>query len=214
MNFEQFHSFLPTNMLSSIKINSIFHLFFSLCSCKGECDGCKIDQKPPVSKKKWYQRWWDTFKKKVYYDFTSNAIATIWLMYDVATDILAGLEHWYNNDPLWALLTWALMFVPAILSFVMEVMFKRCSMSWKRVLGHLPLFQVFYHGYILKKLKIEDDKIRRHEEFYSQLDFNKLPENIKTDLKVKITEYEESKNEYSRLLTDLQNQKLFEGMKS
>ena len=133
-------------------------------------------------------------------------------MYDVATDIIAGLEHWYNGDPLWALLTWAIMFIPAILSFVMEVMFKRCSMSWKRVLGHLPLFQVFYHGYILKQLKIEDDNIRGHEEFYSKLNFNKLPETIKTDLKGKITKYEKSKKEYSKLLTELQNQKLFEGM--
>ena len=135
-------------------------------------------------------------------------------MYDVATDIIAGLEHWYNGDPLWALLTWAIMFIPAILSFVMEVMFKRCSMSWKRILGHLPLFQVLYHGYILKQLKIEDDKIRSHEEYYSKLDFDKLPEDIKTELKKTTTEYEESKNKYSKLLTDLQNQKLFEGMMS
>ena len=87
-------------------------------------------------------------------------------------------------------------------------------MSWKRVLGHLPLFQVFYHGYILKQLKIEDDKIRSHEEYYSKLDFDKLPEDIKTELKKTTTEYEESKNKYSKLLTDLQNQKLFEGMMS
>ena len=64
------------------------------------------------------------------------------MMYDVSTDVEAGLEYWDDGDPLWAIATWSLMFVPSSLSFAMEVMFKKCKISWKKVFGHLPLCQV------------------------------------------------------------------------
>ena len=123
-------------------IFNYFVLFFSSRSCDGKCDGCVIDKKPPVSIKKWYQKWWCAFKQMVSYDLTSNLISSAWMMYDVSTDIEAGLEYWDDGDPLWAIATWSLMFVPSSLSFAMEVMFKKCKISWKKVFGHLPLCQV------------------------------------------------------------------------
>ena len=67
----------------------------------------------------------------------------LWMMYDVYTDIQTGLEHWENEDPRWAIATWVLMFVPALLSLAIEVTFERSKESLIKVVGHLPIFKHF-----------------------------------------------------------------------
>ena len=133
------------------------------------------------------------------------------ILYDVYTDIQAGREHWANNDILWAKATWVLMFVPAMLSFAIEVTLERNMMSLLKVVGHLPIFQLFYHMYIITQLKATGDKVQNHEKFYKDLDFDKLPDDIQTELRKKCKEHREAKLQYTKLLADLQTQKLFEG---
>ena len=164
-----------------------------------------------MSTKKCYQTGWDAFKKIVNYDLTSNFLTTGLLLYDVYTDIEAGREHWNNNDILWAIATWVLMFVPAMLSLAIEVTLERSKESLIKVMGHLPLFQSFYHIYIIRQLKAKGDEIRDHEKFYTDLDFDDLPDGIQTELRTRCNKRREAKLQYTKLLANLQTQKLFEG---
>ena len=125
--------------------------------------------------------------------------------------IATGKEHWDNDDKLWAIATWVLMFVPPFLSLAMEVMFGKCKISWTRISGHLPLCQVWYQLHILKQLKSVGDEIRSHPKFYTKLNFDNLPDDIQTELRKKCKEHREAKLQYTKLLADLQTQKLFEG---
>ena len=195
---------------SSLKSTNI-HSIFPISSCNGECDGCLIDKKPPVSTKKWHQTCLNTLKQKVHYELISNFLATGLMLYDVYTDIQAGREHWNNNDILWAIATWVLMFVPAMLSFAIEVTLERSMESLIKVMGHLPLFQSFYHIYIIRQLKAEGDEIQDHEKFYADLDFDNLPDGIQTELRTRCNKRREAKLQYTKLLANLQTQKLFEG---
>ena len=125
--------------------------------------------------------------------------------------IATGKEHWDNDDKLWAIATWVLMFVPPFLSLAMEVMFGKCKISWTRIFGHLPLCQVWYHLHILKQLKSVGDEIRSHPKFYTKLNFDNLPDDIQSQLENRSQAYREAKKKYSTLLADLQTQKLFQG---
>ena len=211
-------------MFSELFINKIFaetfvrflsdwslHSIFPNSSCNGECDGCLIDKKPPVSTKKWHQTCLNTLKQKVHYDLTSNAISTMWMMYDMYTDIETGREHWANEDRLWAIATWVLMFVPALLSLAIEATLERSMESLIKVVGHMPFFQSLYHLHIIRQLKVKEDEIRNHEKFYTDLNFDDLPDGVQTDLRKTCKERREAKLQYSKLLADLQTQKLFEG---
>ena len=166
---------------------------------------------PAVSTKKCYQTCWDAFKKKINYDLTSNGLSMLWMMYDIYTDIETGREHWANEDTLWAIATWVLMFVPALLSLAIEVTLERNKESLIKVVGHMPLFQSLYHLHIIRQLKVKGEEIRNHETFYKKLDFDKLPDGIQNDLRKRCKERRESKLEYTKLLANLQTQKLFEG---
>ena len=97
----------------------------------------------------------------------------------------ASHEHWNNNDILWAIATWVLMFVPAMLSLAIEVTLERSKESLIKVMGHLPLFQLFYHIYIIRQLKAQGDEIQDHEKFYTDLDFDDLPDGIQTELRTR-----------------------------
>ena len=132
-------------------------------------------------------------------------------MYDMSTDIQTGREHWANKDPLWAIATWVLMFVPALLSLVIEVTLERSMESLIKVVGHLPFFQSLYHLHIIRQLKVEGEKIRNHEKFYTDLNFDDLPVGVQTELRKRCKERREAKLQYSKLLANLQTQKLFEG---
>ena len=100
--------------------------YFSFSRCP--CEGCKIDDKKPVSTKKWYERWFSSFKEFVSYDLTSNLVSTGVITVDVGTDIVTGLEHWNNGDIYWAMATWLFMFIPAVLSFLLEISCRTCKM--------------------------------------------------------------------------------------
>ena len=66
----------------------------------------------------------------------------MWMMYDMYTDIETGREHWANEDPLWAIATWVLMFVPALLSLAIEATLERSMESLIKVVGHMPWLSV------------------------------------------------------------------------
>ena len=191
-----------------IELLKPYYFSFSRCHCKG----CKIDDKKPVSTKKWYERWFSSFKEFVSYDLTSNLVSTGFITWDVVTDIKTGLEHWNNGDVYWAIATWLFMFIPAVLSFLLEISCRTCKMSsLRKVLGHLPLAQTIYLLYILKKVKLLKEEMKKHQEFYNAIDYDRVNEEQKKELKERCKKYHKAKRDYLRLLSDIQTQRLYEG---
>lgn len=187
---------------------------FSIFSCGGKCAGCKIDTKPPISTKNRYQKGWESFKELVSYDLTSNAISTIWMILDVSSDIETGVEHWKKEHRLWALASWLFMFVPLMISFVMEIVLQRCKCSMERlwkVFGHIPLCQIFYHFNVLKKLNAERKTMQEKKEYYNNIKYDEFKEEDKSKLLENAKKFVESKEKYAKLMSDLQDQKLYEG---
>ena len=134
--------------------------------------------------------------------------------FDVYSDSLTGLGHFNDGNYLWALATWALMFMPAGLSFIIESAIIECKHSLKSVavsLGHLPMVQPIYHFFILWKLKRASDGMSHEVVCYKGHDFNNLPGNIKDKVLQSARKHEEAKKEFSSLLSQFQYQKLYEG---
>ena len=130
---------------------------------------------------------------------------------DVVTDIQTGKEHYDNGNYFWAAATWILMFLPALLSFAMEIMMNSFKESLIKILGHLPLCQVWYHFKVLIKLRQLRNDMMTEIDFYSNLDFDNLPHDIKDQLKARSKQFCEAKKEFNIIMSDLQTQKLYEG---
>ena len=124
---------------------------------------------------------------------------------DVVTDVKTGYELFIDGHILWALATWLLMFLPAVLSFTMNC--NNCLNSFTKILGHLPFGQVFYHFKIIWRLKNLRAEMIEEIDFYSELDFDKLPTDIKDQLKPRFLKYHKAKDEYNIIMSDLQTQK-------
>ena len=150
-------------------------------------------------------------------DLISNFFGAVLVTADVATDLQTGLEHWNHGNYLWAITTWILMFVPPTISLILETISTKLSLtwerSWKKILGHFPLFQFGYHLHILKKLKKAKDEMAAQIKFYMDLDFDLLPSNIKAQLMERSQTYHYAMETVSITLSNLQEQKLFEGKK-
>ena len=134
--------------------------------------------------------------------------------FDVYSDLETGRGHWNDKNHLWALTTWALMFMPSALSFIIQSAIIECRHSLKTVavsLGHLPLVQPIYHLFILRNLKKASDDMSHQVVCYKGLDFDNLPSNIKEEVVESARKHEEAKKEFSRLLCEFQYQKLYEG---
>ena len=134
--------------------------------------------------------------------------------FDVYSDLQTGRGHWNDKNYLWALTTWALMFMPSALSFIIQSAIIECRHSLKTVavsLGHLPLVQPIYHLFILRNLKKASDDMSHQVVCYKGLDFDNLPSNIKEEVVESARKHEEAKKEFSGLLSQFQYQKLYEG---
>ena len=155
------------------------------------------------------------FLQKVPVDLIAIFFGALLVTADVATDLKTGLEHWNNGNYLWAITTWILMFVPPTFSLILESISTKCTLtwekSWKKILGHIPLIQFGYHLHILKKLKEAKDEMATQIKFYTDLDFDLLPSNIKGQLMERSQKYQNAMETVSITLSNLQEQKLFEG---
>ena len=155
------------------------------------------------------------FLQKVPVDLIANFFGAVLVTADVATDLKTGLEHWNNGDYLWAITTWTLMFVPPTISLILETISTKCTLtwerSWKKILGHMPLFQFGYHLHILKKLKEAKNEMAAQIKFYKNLDFDILPFDIKTQLIERSQKFQYAMETVSITVSNLQEQKLFEG---
>ena len=180
----------------------IFYFRPGVCQCKG----CELDNNPTVVLQ---NHFFFRFLQKVPVDLISNFFGAVLVTADVATDLQTGLEHWNHGNYLWAITTWTLMFVPPTISLILETI--STKLSWKKILGHFPLFQFGYHLHILKKLKKAKDEMAAQIKFYMDLDFDLLPSNIKAQLMERSQTYHYAMETVSITLSNLQEQKLFEG---
>ena len=123
---------------------------------------------------------------------------------DVVTDAKTGYLLYLAGHIYWAIATWILMFLPALLSFAMQ---KSCLKSLDKILGHLPLGQVWYHFKVIRKLKQLREEMMEQIDFYKKLNYDNLPPGIKEDLKCRSEKYHEDLDKYKAIMSDLQTQK-------
>ena len=126
---------------------------------------------------------------------------------DVVTDAQTGYLLYYAGHVYWAIATWLLMFLPALLSFAMELMLKNCLESLSKILGHLPLGQVWYHFKVIWELKQLRGEMMEQIDFYAKLDYDNLPLDIKDELERRSKIYHVAKDKYNIIMSDLQTQK-------
>ena len=174
--------------------------------------------KPPISTKKCHERAWNWIKEKMFYDLTLNIFSTIWLLIDISSDIEAGREHWRNEHYHWAISTWAFMFVPFLICFALEIILHQCIDSMERLKevlwklsGHMPLCQIFYHFKVLWDVNRERKNMQEKRDYYNKINYDEFKEEKKDELIVNANEFVKAKEKYSKCLSDLQDQKLFEG---
>ena len=122
---------------------------------------------------------------------------------DVVTDAKTGYLLYEAGHVYWAIATWLLMFLPALLSFAMELMLKNCLKSLSKILGHLPLGQVWYHFKVILELKQLREKMMEEIDFYSNLDYDNLPSDIKKKLEPSSEKYHVAKDKYNLIMSEL-----------
>ena len=76
-----------------------------------------------------------TLRHKSYFLWQTNRTCLI--------DIQTGCEHWQNGHFWWAITTWILMFLPATISLLMEIVLSRCKVE-------------FVKGWVSKMFKFVD----------------------------------------------------------
>ena len=168
------------------------------------CDGCELDNAPSISAK---NKCWFKFQQKVPTDLISQTLSLVLMTTDVVTDAKTGYLLYRDGHIYWAIATWLLMFLPALLSCVMELMLKNCLKSLSKILGHLPLGQVWYHFKVIWELKQLRGEMMEQIDFYAKLDYDNLPLDIKDELERRSKIYHEAKDKYSIIMSDLQTQK-------
>ena len=199
---------LTVNIIAGLKLIFFCNFRPNVCQCKG----CELDNNPTVVLRNKLVVW---FLQKVPVDLIANFFGAVLVTADVATDLRTGLEHWNHGNYLWAITTWTLMFVPPTISLILETISTKFSLtwerSWKKILGHMPLFQFVYHLHILKKLKEAKNEMAAQIKFYKNLDFDILPFDIKAQLMERSQKFQYAMETVSITLSNLQEQKLFEG---
>ena len=168
------------------------------------CDGCELDNAPSISAKNNY---WFKFRQKVPTDLISQTLSLVLMTTDVVTDAQTGYLLYEAGHIYWAIATWILMFLPALLSFVMELMLKNCLKSLSKILGHLPLGQVWYHFKVIWDLKQLRDEMIKQKKFYSELDYDNLTKETKDQLEPNSKKYHDAQEKYNIIMSDLQTQK-------
>ena len=61
------------------------------------------------------------------------------------------------------------------------------------------------------KLKVASDEMKKQMDYYNNLDFDNLKEDIEVQLQQCGHKYHKARDEYSTLVSELQTQKLYEG---
>ena len=150
---------------------------------------------------------WFKFQQKVPTDLISQTLSLVLMTTDVVTDAQTGYLLYMAGHIYWAIATWILMFLPALLSFVMELMLKNCLKSLSKILGHLPLGQVWYHFKVIWDLKQLRDEMMKQIKFYSELDYDNLTKEIKDQLEPNSKKYHDAQEKYNIIMSDLQTQK-------
>ena len=169
-----------------------------------ECDGCELDNASLISAK---NKYWFKFQQKVPTDLISQTLSLVLMTTDVVTDAQTGYLLYEAGHIYWAIATWILMFLPALLSFVMELMLKNCLKSLSKILGHLPLGQVWYHFKVIWDLKQLRDEMIKQKKFYSELDYDNLTKETKDQLEPNSKKYHDAQEKYNIIMSDLQTQK-------
>ena len=168
------------------------------------CDDCELDKAPLISAQ---NKCWFKFKQKVPTDLISQTLSLVLMTTDVVTDAQTGYLLYRAGHIYWAIATWILMFLPALLSFVMELMLKNCLKSLSKILGHLPLGQVWYHFKVIWRLKQLREEMMKQIDFYSELDYDNLTKEIKDQLEPNSKKYHKAQEDYNIIMSNLQTQK-------
>ena len=167
------------------------------------CDGCELDNIPFSAK----LDCWFKFQQRVPTDLISNFLSWVLMTTDVVTDGKTGYDLFRNGHILWAIATWIIMFLPAVLSLAMEILLEKCWVYIPNVLGHLPIGQAWYHFKIIWRLKQLRNEMLEQIEFYSELDYDNLPSGIKDQLEPRSKKFHDAKDEYNIIMSNLQTQK-------
>ena len=100
------------------------------------------------------------------------------------------------------------MFLPALMCFAMELIVKKkCSKSLSKILGLLPVGQVWYHFKVILELKQLREKMMEEIDFYSNLDYDNLPSDIKGQLEPSSKKYHDAKDKYNLIMSELKTMK-------
>jgi len=172
------------------------------------CDGCELDNAQSISAK---NNCWFKFQKKVPTDLISHTISIALLIKNVVTDAKVGYDYFEDGHTFWAIAIWILMFLPALMCFAMELIVKKCLQSLNMILGLLPVGQVWYHFKVILELKQLREKMMEEIDFYSNLDYDNLPSDIKGQLEPSSKNYHDAKDKYNDIMSELKTMKLFDG---
>ena len=168
------------------------------------CDGCELDNAPSISAK---NNCWFKIQQKVPIDLISHTVSIVLMIKNVVTDAKVGYDFFIEEHYGWAIAIWILMFLPALMCFAMELIVKKCLKSLDKILGLLPIGQVWYHFKVILSLTQLRQEMMEQIDFYSELDYDNLPLDIKDELERRSKIYHEAKDNYSIIMSDLQTQK-------
>ena len=168
------------------------------------CDGCELDNAQSISAK---NNCWFKFQKKVPTDLISHTISIALLIKNVVTDAKVGFDYFNEGHTFWAIAIWILMFLPALMCFAMELIVKKCLQSLNMILGLLPVGQVWYHFKVILELKQLREKMMEEIDFYSNLDYDNLPSDIKDRLEPSSKNYHDAKDKYNLIMSELKTMK-------
>ena len=169
------------------------------------CDGCELDNAQSISAK---NNCWFKIQQKVPIDLISHTLSIVLLIKNVVTDAWVGYDYFIQGHQGWAIAIWILMFLPALMCFAMELIVKRkCSKSLSKILGLLPVGQVWYHFKVIWDLKQLRDEMIKQKKFYSELDYDNLTKETKDQLEPNSKKYHKAQEDYNIIMSNLQTQK-------
>ena len=168
------------------------------------CDGCELDNAPSISAK---NNCWFKIQQKVPIDLISHTLSIVLLIKNVVTDAKVGFDYFNEGHTFWAIAIWILMFLPALMCFAMELIVKKCLKSLSKILGLLPVGQVWYHFKVILSLTQLRQEMMEQIDFYSKLDYDNLPSDIKDQLEPRSKKYHDAKDRYNLIMSDLKTMK-------
>ena len=168
------------------------------------CDGCELDNAPSISAK---NNCWFKFQQKVPTDLILQTLSLGLMTKNVVTDAMTGYWLFIDGHICWAIAIWILMFLPALMCLAMELILKKCFKSLSKILGLLPLGQVWYNIKVILSLKQLREEMMEQIDFYSKLDYDNLTKEIKDQLEPNSKKYHDAKDKYNLIMSDLKTQK-------